>query len=74
MKIKKKFFFVLHSPVNLLKHNICASFGRLKQYFACFDCSIFLCAILLSCGIACPVIQAKTGVTASSQVIRSINK
>ena len=44
--------------------------GRLKQYFTCFDCSIFLCAILLSCGIARPVIQAETGVTASARVIR----
>ena len=65
------YFFVLCSPVNLLKHNIYALLGRLKQYFACFDCSIFLCAILLSCGIARPVTQAEIGVTASARVIRS---
>ena len=35
------FFLALCSPVNLLKHNIYALLGRLKQYFACFDCSIF---------------------------------
>ena len=46
-----KYFLLLCSPVNLLKHNIYALFGRLKQYFTCFDCSIFLCAILLSCVI-----------------------
>ena len=66
-----KFFLALCSPVKLLKHNICTLFGRIKQYLACLDCSIFLCAmILLSCGIARPVIQAETGVTASAQVIR----
>ena len=53
-----KVFLALCSPVNLLKHNIYALFGRLRQYFACFDCSRFVCAILLSCGIARPVIQA----------------
>ena len=62
-----KYFLVSCSPVDLLKHNIYALFGRLKQYFACFDCSIFLCVILLSCGIARPVIPAETGVTASAQ-------
>ena len=70
----QKFFNILLalcSPVNLLKHIIYALYGRLKQYFACFDCSIFLCAILLSCGIALPVIQAEAGVTASAQVIWS---
>ena len=67
-------FLALCSPVNLLKHNIYPLFGRLKQYFACFDCSIFLCAILLSSGIASPVIQAEAGVTASARVIRSIKK
>ena len=41
------------------------------DYFACFDCSIVLCAILLSCGIARPVIQTETGVTASARVIKS---
>ena len=51
MKILKV-FLVLYSPVNLLKHNNHALFERLKQYFACFDCSIVLCTILLSCGIA----------------------
>ena len=61
-----KYFLVLCSSFNLLKYNICASFGRLKQYFACFDCSIFLCDVLLSCGIAHPVIQTETGVTAST--------
>ena len=55
-----KYFLALCSPVNLLKDNIYALFGRLKQYFACFDCSIFLYAILLSCGIARPIIQADT--------------
>ena len=64
----------VYSPVNLLKHNIYALFGRLKQYFTCFDCSIFLCAILLSCGIACPTIHAETGVTASARVLGRINK
>ena len=64
-------FLVLYSPVNLLKHNI---YGRLKQYFTCFDCSIFLCAIPLSCGIACPVIHTETGVTASARVLGRINK
>ena len=64
-------FLALCSPVYLLKHNIYALFGRLKQYFACFDCSIFLSAILLSSGIASPIIQAETGVTASARVIRS---
>ena len=54
----------------LNQHNIYALFGRLKQYFACFDCSLFLCAILLSCGIARPVIQVETSVTASARVIR----
>ena len=71
MKIFKSIFLVLYSPVNLLKHNIYTLFERLKPNFACFDCSIVLCAILLSCGIACPVIQAETGVTASARVIRS---
>ena len=66
-----KVFLALCSPVNLLKHNIYALFGRLKQYFTCFDCYIFLCAILLSCGIARPDIQAEIDVTASSHVIRS---
>ena len=43
-----------------------------EKYFACFDCFIFLFAILLSCGIARQVIQAETGgVTASALVIRS---
>ena len=71
-KTKKNLsILVLCSPVHLLKHNICALFGSLKHYFACFDCSIFLCAILLSCGIARPVIQAETGVTASARIIRS---
>ena len=71
-----KVFLVLYSPVNLLKHNIDALFGRLKQYFTCFDCSIILCicAILLSCGIACPIIYAETGVTASARVLGRINK
>ena len=69
-----KDFLALYSPVNLLKHNICALFGRLKQYFTCFDCSIILCAILLSCGIACPIIHAQTGVTASARVLGRINK
>ena len=46
-KFFSSIFSVLSSPVNFLKHNICVLFGRLKQYFACFDCSIFLCAILL---------------------------
>ena len=71
MKFFKSIFSVLCSPVNLLKHKIYALFRRLKQYFACFDCSIFLCAILLSCGIARPVIQAETGDAASARVIRS---
>ena len=71
MKFFSSIFSVLCSPVNFLKHNICALFGKLKQYFACFDCSIFLCTILLSCGIACPVIQAEAGVTTSARVIRS---
>ena len=66
-----KYFLALCSPVNLLRHNIYALFGRLKQYFSCFDCSIFLCAILLSCGIACPIINAETDVTASARIIRS---
>ena len=65
-----KYFLVLCSPVNLLQHKIYALFGRLKQNFACFDCAIFLCAILLSCGMARPIIQAETGVTASARVIR----
>ena len=59
-----KYFLALCSPVSSLKHNIYALFGRLKQYFTCFDCSIFLCPILLSSGIACPIIQAEIGVTA----------
>ena len=71
MNIFSSIFLALYSPVYLLKHNIYALFGRLKQYFACFDCSIYLCAILLSSGIACPIIQAETGVTASALVIRS---
>ena len=66
MNILSSIFLAFCSPVYLLKHNIYALFGRLKQYFACFDCSIFLCAILLSSGIARPIIQAKTGVTASA--------
>ena len=66
-----KYFLALCLPVNLLKHNIYALFGCLKQNFTCFDCSIFLCAILLSSGIACPIIQAETGVTASVRVIIS---
>ena len=57
-----KYILVLCSPVNLLKHNIFALFGRLKQYFSWFYCFILLCAILLSCGITRPVIQAGTGV------------
>ena len=65
---------MLCSPVNLLKHNNFTLFGRLKQYFACFDSSIVLCVILRSCGIACPVIQAETGVTASARVIGSGQK
>ena len=65
---------VLYSPVNLLTHNIYALFERLKQYFTCFDCSIILCAILSSCGIACPITHAETGVTASDQVLGRINK
>ena len=73
--LPQKFFNILLalcSPVNLLKHIIYALFGRLKQYFACFDCSIFLYSfILLSCGIALPVIQAEAGVTASARVIWS---
>ena len=69
-----KYFLALCSPINLLKHNIYALFGRLKQYFACFDCSIFLCAILLSCGIARQVIQTETVVTAYARVIRSGQK
>ena len=71
-----KYFLVLCSPVNLLKHNFFALFGRLTQYFSWFYCSIFLCAILLSCGTAPPVIQPETGVTASARVIRSglVNK
>ena len=68
LKIYSHKFF---KKINLLKHNIYALFGRLKQYFACFDCSIFSYAILLSCGIARPIIQAETGVTASARVIRS---
>ena len=71
MKIFKSILVVLASPVNLLKHNIFTLFGRIKQYFSCFYCSILLCSILLSCGIARPVIQVETGVTASAQVIRS---
>ena len=67
----KVFSHQLCSPVNLLKHYIYALFQRLKQYFACFDCSIFLYFILLSCGIAHPVIQAETGDTASAPVVRS---
>ena len=62
-----KYFLVLCLTVNLLKHNIYAFFGRLRQYFACFDCTIFLCVILLSCGIARLVFQAETGVTASTR-------
>ena len=52
------------------KHIIFTLFGRIKQYFSWLYCSIFLCAILLSCGIARPVIQAETGVTASARVVR----
>ena len=69
-----KVFLVLYSSVNLLKHNNFALFERLKQYFACFDCSIVLCAVLLSCGVARPVIQAETDVTASARVIGRVNK
>ena len=65
-----KHFLVLCSPVNLLKHNIFTLFGRIKQYFSWLYCSIFLCAILLSCGLARPVIQAETCVTTSARVIR----
>ena len=61
-----KYFLVLCSPDNLLKYNIYALFGRLMQYFIYFDCSIFLYVILLSCGIARPVIPAETGVTPSA--------
>ena len=61
-----KYFLVLCSPVDLLKHNIYALFERLKQYFTCFDCSIFLCALLLPCGRDHPVIQAETDVTFSA--------
>ena len=64
----------LHLPVNLLKHNIYALFGKLKQYFTCFECSIFLCAIPFSCGTACPIIHTETGVTASARVLGRINK
>ena len=64
-------FLVLYSPVNLIKHNIYTLFARVKQYLACFDFSKVLRAFLLSCGIARPVIQTETGVTASVQVIRS---
>ena len=65
------------NKMTLNKYNSYTLFGRLKQYFACFGCSIFLCTIPLSCGIARPVIQAETGVTASARVIWSgqqINK
>ena len=54
-----------------IETHIFALFGRLKQYFAGFDCSIFLWAIPLSCRIAHPVIQAETDVTASARVTRS---
>ena len=47
---------------------------KIKQYFSCFYCSIFLCAILLSSGIARPIIQAETGVSASALVIWSDQK
>ena len=70
-KFFKTIFLGLCSPVSSLKHNIYALFGRLKQYFTCFDCSICLCTILLSSGIARPIIQAETDVTASARVIRS---
>ena len=70
-KIFESIFLVLCSPVSLLKNKIFALFGRLKQYFSWFYCSILLCAILLSCGIARPVTQAETSVTASARVIRS---
>ena len=66
---------MLCSTVNLIKHNIrkIKIIRKIKAVFACFDCSIVSCTILLSCGIARPVIQlqAETGVTASAQVIRS---
>ena len=39
-----------------------------KPFLKRFTC---LWAILISCGIACRVIQAETGVTTSAQVIRS---
>ena len=70
MNIFSSIVLALCSPVYLLKHNIYALFGRLKQYFTCFDCSIFLSAILLSSRIARPIIQADIGVTASARVIR----
>ena len=70
-KKNSKYFLAFCSAVNLLKHNIYALFGRLKQYVTCFDCSIFLCAILLSCAIAHPVSQTEIDVTASARVIRS---
>ena len=54
-----KYFLALCSPLNLLKRNIKAVFR------------LFLCAFLLSCGIARSVIQAETGVSASARVIRS---
>ena len=72
---KRNFFKVFFECyIHQLTYQNTALFGRLKQYFTCFDCSIILCAILLSCGIACPIIHAETGVAASARVLGRINK
>ena len=58
----------------LIKSQHLRNIWKIKAVFACFDCSIFLSAILLSSGIARPIIQAETGVTATARVIRSGHK
>ena len=55
----------------LIKTHYLRIIWKIKAVFRLFDCCIFSGAILLSCGIARPVIQAETGVTASARVISS---
>ena len=62
----------LCSPVYLLKHKQHLHIiWKIKAVFRLFRLLHSLCAILLSSGIAGPIIPAETGVTASTRVIRS---
>ena len=70
-----KYILALCSPVHLLKHNIYALFGRLKQYFTCFDCSIIFMRYSVILWKSPPVIQAETGhCFRPSKKVGSINK